>query len=141
MDCLFHGVAKSWTLLNDFHTHIHTHTHTNAGDVGLIPGSGRSPGKGNSNPLQYSCLENPMDRGAWQVHGVAKELDTTEWLNNTMTSNLFLFIYFRVIEKYSNIFFFKKKVSLLILILLIWQKVFQQFWTIFAIFSNDLSKW
>ena len=36
-----------------------------AGDVGLIPELGRSPGEGNSNPLQYSCLENPMDRGAW----------------------------------------------------------------------------
>ena len=37
----------------------------NAGDLGSIPGSGRSPGEGNGNPLQYSCLENPMDRGAW----------------------------------------------------------------------------
>ena len=37
----------------------------NAGNLGLIPGSGRFPGKGNGNPLQYSCLENPMDRGAW----------------------------------------------------------------------------
>ena len=37
----------------------------NAGDWGSIPGSGRSPGEGNGNPLQYSCLENPMDRGAW----------------------------------------------------------------------------
>ena len=50
----------------------------NAGDtrdVGLIPGSGRSPGVGSGNPLQYSCLENPMDRGTWwdTVHGVAKE--------------------------------------------------------------------
>ena len=49
----------------------------NAGDtrdVGLIPGSGSSPEVGNGNPLQYSCLENPMDRGAWQaiVHGVAR---------------------------------------------------------------------
>ena len=46
----------------------------NAGDLGLIPGSGRYPGEGNSNPLQYSCLENSMDRGAWWavVHGVAK---------------------------------------------------------------------
>ena len=46
----------------------------NAGDLGSIPGSGRSPGEGNGNPLQYSCLESPMDRGAWQatVHGVAK---------------------------------------------------------------------
>ena len=45
-----------------------------AGDVGLIPGSGRFPGEGNGNPLQYSCLENAMNRGAWQavVHGVAK---------------------------------------------------------------------
>ena len=45
-----------------------------AGDGGSIPGWGRSPGEGNGNPLQYSCLENPMDRGAWQaiVHGVAK---------------------------------------------------------------------
>ena len=39
----------------------------NAGDAGLIPGSGRSPGEGNGNPLQFSCLENPMDRGAWQA--------------------------------------------------------------------------
>ena len=46
----------------------------NAGDKGLIPGLGRSPGEGNGNPLQYSCQGNPMDRGAWQatVHGVAK---------------------------------------------------------------------
>ena len=46
----------------------------NAGDPGSIPGLERSPGKGIGNPLQYSCLENPMDRGAWQatVHGVAK---------------------------------------------------------------------
>ena len=51
----------------------------NAGDVGSILGSGRSPGEGNDNPLQYSCLGNPMDRGAWQatVHGVTKELDMT----------------------------------------------------------------
>ena len=46
----------------------------NAGDQGLIPVLGRSPGEGNGNPLQYSCLESPMDRGAWwaAVHGVAK---------------------------------------------------------------------
>ena len=39
----------------------------NAGDLGLIPGLGRSPGEGNGNPRQYSCLENPMDRGAWRA--------------------------------------------------------------------------
>ena len=51
----------------------------NAGDPGSIPGSGRSPGEENGNPLQYSCLGNPMERGPWQatVHRIAKELDTT----------------------------------------------------------------
>ena len=50
----------------------------NAGDPGSIPGSGRSPGEGNGNPLQYSCLENHMDRGAWRatVHGL-QQSDTT----------------------------------------------------------------
>ena len=55
----------------------------NAGDirdVGSISGLGRSPGGGNGNPLQYSCLENPMDRGVWlaTVHGVTKGSDMTE---------------------------------------------------------------
>ena len=52
----------------------------NVGDLGSIPGSGRSSGEGNGNPLQYPCLENPMDRGAcWATaHGGSKELDTTE---------------------------------------------------------------
>ena len=52
----------------------------NSGDLGLIPESGRSPGGGNGNLLQYSCLENPTDSGAWwaTVHGVAKESDVTE---------------------------------------------------------------
>ena len=46
----------------------------NVGDLSSIPGLGRSLGKGNGNPLQYSCLENPLDRGAWwvMIHGVAK---------------------------------------------------------------------
>ena len=47
---------------------------SNVGDLGSIPGSGRSPGEGHGNPLQYSCLGNPMDRGAWRatVHGVLR---------------------------------------------------------------------
>ena len=51
----------------------------NTRDIGLTPGLGRSPGEGHGNPLQYSCLENPMDRGAWQatVHRVA-DSDTSE---------------------------------------------------------------
>ena len=54
----------------------------NAGDAGSIPGPGRSPGEGHGNPLQYCCLENPMDRGDWRVtvHGVAKVLGMTEGL-------------------------------------------------------------
>ena len=46
----------------------------NVGDPSSIPGSGRSPGKGNGNPLQYACLKNPMDRGAWwaTIHGIEK---------------------------------------------------------------------
>ena len=94
-----YGVAKSWTQLNNFTftffhyaralliinstTTLYFHGGSdskesahNAGDPGLILGSGRSPGGGNGNPLQYSCLENPMDRGACQaiVHGVTKSL-------------------------------------------------------------------
>ena len=58
MDCIVHGVVKSWTRLSDFHLHT----------------SYPSPGEGNGNPFQCSCLENPMDGGAWWaiVHGVAK---------------------------------------------------------------------
>ena len=60
-------------------------TPANAGDAGSIP-VGRYPGEGNSNPLQYSCLGNPMGRGAWlaTVHGVTKESHTTWRLNSTM---------------------------------------------------------
>ena len=57
------------------HTYIYGKTSAcNAGDPGLIPVLGRSPGEGNANPLHYSCLEKPMDRGAWQarVHGIAR---------------------------------------------------------------------
>ena len=91
-----HGVAKSRTQLSDwtelnwkqyrlciYHSSclykrgkfaVSKESACNAGEPGSIPGSGRSPGEGNGNPLQYPCLENPMDRGAWQaaVHGVAK---------------------------------------------------------------------
>ena len=66
----------------------------NAGDTrdsGSIPGSGRSPGVGNDNPLQFSCLENSMDRGAWSPVGYSpwgcKELDTTEQLSTTQIYN------------------------------------------------------
>jgi len=57
----------------------------NVGDVGSVTGLERSPGEGNANPLQYSCLGNPIDRGAWQatVHEAAKESDMTQQLNNS----------------------------------------------------------
>ena len=71
---------------------------TNAGDIRdmcLIPGLGRSPGGRNGNPLQYSCLETPMDRGAWwaTVHGAAKELDMTEATSHTGT-HVFTILFF-----------------------------------------------
>ena len=56
-----------------------------AGDPRSIPGSGKSPGEGNGNPVQYSCLENSIDKVAWRakVHGGHKEADTTEQLTHT----------------------------------------------------------
>ena len=59
----------------------------NAGDLGLISGSGRSAGEGNGNPLQYYCLENPMDGGVWQATSPwgRKELDTTERSTSPIT--------------------------------------------------------
>ena len=59
------------------------------GDLGSIPGLGRSPGEGNDNPHQYSCLENHMDRVAWQaaVHGAHKDSDTTEPLTLCYNNN------------------------------------------------------
>ena len=61
----------------------------NAGDLGSIPGLGRSPGEGNGNPFQYSCLENPMDGGAWwaTVHGVAKSWTRLSDFTFTFTLN------------------------------------------------------
>ena len=74
-----HGAVLWASLERRERTHL-----LNAGNAGLIPGLGRSPGEGNGNPLQYSCLENPMDGGAWRaiVHEVEKESDKTEQLNN-----------------------------------------------------------
>ena len=62
-----------------------------AGNVGSIPGLGRSLGEGDGNPLQYSCLGNPMDRGSWlvTVFGVAKQSDTTERLNNKLLLSIY----------------------------------------------------
>ena len=70
----------------------------NVGDPGSIPGLGRSPGEGNGNPLQYSCLENPMDREAWwaTVHGVAKSRTRLSYFTSislqVKTSSLILFL-------------------------------------------------
>ena len=59
----------------------------NAGNIGPIPGLERSPGDGNGNPLQYSCLENPMDRGAWEAEAMGlQEVDTTYNCRHAWTS-------------------------------------------------------
>ena len=62
-----------------------------AGDLGSIPGSGRSRGEGNDNPLQYSCLENPMDRGAWHaaVHGISR---VGHYLVTKLTREVLIFL-------------------------------------------------
>ena len=69
-----HAVGKSFTIFTIFTIAVGKSSACNAGDLGSIPGLGRSHGEGNGNPLQYSCLENDMDRGAWQatVHRVAR---------------------------------------------------------------------
>ena len=85
MDCIVRGVTKSWTQLIDFHFQIiksvgfpgssyNKESACNAGDPGSNPELERSSGEGNGNPLPYSWLENPLDRGAWRatVHGVTK---------------------------------------------------------------------
>ena len=76
MDCRVHRVSKSQTQLNDFHFSGSDikESACNVGDPGSVPGLGRSPGEGNGNPHQYSCQENPMDRGVWwaTVHGITK---------------------------------------------------------------------
>ena len=112
MDCIVHGVTRSRTRLGDFRfTHCSLLSFIcyscipiiqcsrsakgfpggsdgkeftcNAGDLGSISGSGRAPGEGNGYPLQCSCLENPMDRGAWWaiIHGVAKHRTWLKRLN------------------------------------------------------------
>ena len=90
-----HGVTKSRTQLSNFHSFIQSQVvwvvktqPANAEDIrntALIPRSGRSRGKGNGKPTQYSCLENPMDRGVWQatVHGVTKSQTRLKWLSTT----------------------------------------------------------
>ena len=74
-----------------------------AGDASSILGLGRSPGKGNGNPLQYSCLGKPMDRGAWwaTVHGVTKELIGTKQLNNN--NNTAMQITLEMLKQISNV--------------------------------------
>ena len=87
----------------------------NERDLGLIPGSGRSPGKGNSYSLQYSCLENPMDRGGWQatVHGVTKSwTQLSNWHFHFQRKN------YRI-----NHHFTSRVITLFGLIMRIWRKV------------------
>ena len=96
-------------ILYYIHTHIHTYYRgfsgesvvknppASAGDAGLIRRSGRSLEEGNGNPLQYSCLGNPMDRGAWwaTVHGVAKSLTRLSgWTTTTTTTKIYVYNFF-----------------------------------------------
>ena len=78
----------------------------NVGDLGLIPGSGRSPGEGNGNPLQYSCLENSMDGGALWANSPwgSKESETTEWLHFTSLQVLKRHLTLNLVLKCMNVF-------------------------------------
>ena len=75
-NCLIHWSGHPWWLSSK-------ESSCNAGDAGLIPGSGRCPGGGNGNPFQYSCLDNPVDREAWlaTVHRVEKSWTWLKWLS------------------------------------------------------------
>ena len=81
----------------------------NGGDLDSIPGSGRSPGEGNGNPLQYSCLENPMDRGAWwaAVYGVPKS--RTQLSEFTFTFTLRNEMEFTLWELYDGCYYMRLK--------------------------------
>ena len=78
----------------------------NAGDLGSIPGLGRSSGEGNGNPLQYSCQDNPIDRGTWQtaIHGVAKsQLWLSDWAYTHITYVYVWLIHFACTPETNNI--------------------------------------
>ena len=79
-----HSMAHSFIELDKAGGSVVRDPPANAGDMGLIPGSRRSPGEGYGNLLQYSCLGNPMDQEAYwaTIHGITKELDTPWQLNN-----------------------------------------------------------
>ena len=109
MDCIVHGVTKSWTWLSHFHFHLRItsgvpggsdgkESACNDGDLGSVSGLGRSPGEGNGNLLQYFCLENLMDRGAWRAtfHGVAK---SWTWLSEFHFTSFIIVSYSVVTEK------------------------------------------
>ena len=82
------------TIVNQPHSSEVKVSACNVGDLGLIPGSGRSPGEGNGNLLQYSCLENPMDWGAWwaQVHRVAKSRTWLSDFTHSHVNKIFFFL-------------------------------------------------
>ena len=92
------NLFKYWSFLGDLDS---KESFCNAGDPGSILGSGRSPGEGNGYPLPYSCLENPMDRGAWRatVHGGLQRIGHN-WVTNTFTEALGLIrSFFKMYEK------------------------------------------
>ena len=82
MDPSLNGLINSWCFPGASDSKEST---CNAGDLGLILGLGRSPGKGNSYPLQYSCLENSMDRGAWWLQSMGSQRIRHDWVTNIYT--------------------------------------------------------
>ena len=105
------SIYKTHYLYNEGfpHSSVSKSSACNAGDLDSIPGSGRSPGEGNGNPLQYSCLENPMDRGAWwaAVYGVPKS--RTQLSEFTFTFTLRNEMEFTLWELYDGCYYMRLK--------------------------------
>ena len=101
------------------YTHTYTHTHYMglpwwlsskestcnsgaAGDAGSIPGRGRSPGRGHGNPLQYPCLENPMDRGTWWLQSIGSQRVRHDWSDLARTQTYTIYTYIHICHSFSN---------------------------------------
>ena len=78
----------------------------NVGDPDSIPGQGRSPREGNNYPLQYSCLEDFMDRGAWQLQSKGSQGVRHDWVTNTFTFPFWIHLKFQLLKKFLSIFQF-----------------------------------
>ena len=107
----------------------------NAGDLGSIPGSGRFPGEGNGNPLQYSCLENSMDRGIWGVYSPWVTMSRTELSNQHFTLLVLKHHLFKFPPKNTQYFTLKKKFKFMLITLIFYIPRISNIFTVILISS------